>query len=192
MFLYRMAPLDSYYRNQPPQPMKVQIILLVLIFAALAAYWQLREVPPRIVVASSPELVMPVTLDDGTGPLYFKTPEAIVEEAAALIDKKDWRKLARYYDLSGSRVTRSTLDSGVFFMLRPSSQPPPLGALGERDPFIPGFKFLNTEPTKEADVTQVNLEMEIDQGGGPKQKVRSHFLTKKAKEGWQLLPSPAS
>ena len=64
-----------------------------------------------------------------------------------------------------------------------------LCGLGEREPFVPGFEFISTEAGKDPAVTVVHIGMEVEQGGGPKQKVRSQFLLKKHEQGWQLLPS---
>ncbi|MBE7494449.1 MAG: hypothetical protein HS117_05860 [Verrucomicrobiaceae bacterium] len=168
--------------------MKAQIFLLVLVIAAAAAYWVLRDAQPAIVELSS-SAPLPVVVDDN-GPLYFTTPEAAVTEAAKMMRDKAWRVLARYYDLSGTDIPRATLDSGVFFMVKVPDQPlpPPLAELGQREPFVPGFQFINTEPDKEPGVTIVHVGMEIDQGGGPKQKVRSQFRLRKHEQGWQLLP----
>ncbi|MBL9131011.1 MAG: hypothetical protein JNG86_07420 [Verrucomicrobiaceae bacterium] len=169
--------------------MKAQFLVLVLIIAAAAAYWFMRDTQPPVHEASLPAPI-PVFVDEN-GPLYFTSPESAVTEVTALMREKAWKKLARYYDLTGTSIPRATLDSGVFFMVKipDSPQPPALAGLGEREPFVPGFEFISTEAGKDPGVTVVHIGMEIEQGGGPKQKVRSQFLLKKHEQGWQLLPS---
>lgn len=172
--------------------MKAKFLFLMLILAAFAAYWFLRDAPVPLAEASSATTI-PVIVDEN-GPLYFPTPESAVTEATQMMRAKSWKQLARYYDLTGTSIPRATLDSGVFFMVKATvqPQPAPMAELGEREPFVPGFQFISAEPGKEPDVMVVHVGMEIDQGGGPKQKVRSQFQLKKHAQGWLLLPQPAA
>lgn len=177
--------------------MRALLLVLIALGAAAAAYWfQTRKPSPVVEVprpADAPsEPVVPVMIEE-TGPGYFESPQAAVTEATKLMKSKSWKQLSRYYDLDGSGVARSTLDSGVYFMTKVSDtpQPPPMGQLGDREPFPPGFQFVTMEPDKEPGVTLVTLGLEIDQGGGPKQKVMRQVRMKKHEQGWQFVPPAA-
>ncbi|MDP1592306.1 MAG: hypothetical protein Q8M07_31380 [Prosthecobacter sp.] len=120
------------------------------------------------------------------GPLYFSAPEVVVDEATTLLKARDWKMLARHYDLSDSKITQAELESGDYFQPKLKSEGQP-SFTGKR-PFPVGFKFIDVEKTDDAAVVRVNAGIEIDQGGGPKQRVRTSFLLKKSAQGWQLLP----
>lgn len=174
--------------------MRALLLVLIALGAAAAAYWFQTRKPSPVIDAPRPadapsEPVVPVVIEE-TGPGYFESPQAAVAEATKLMKSKSWKQLSRYYDLDGSGVARSTLDSGVYFMTKvpDTPQPPPLALLGDREPFPPGFQFVNTAPDKEPGVTLVNLAIEIDQAGGPKQKVTRQVRMKKHEQGWQFLP----
>lgn len=121
-------------------------------------------------------------------PLYFTTPEASVDQITTLLKAKDWSQLARHYDLTGSNLTRADIAREDYF------QPKTTGAgmpdFAGKKPFPIGFKLIDIEKTSDASVVVVNVGIEIDQGGGPKQRVRSSFRLRQSAAGWQLLPPP--
>jgi hypothetical protein len=124
----------------------------------------------------------------------FSSPQQAVQRIAELQAKQDWRGLARYYDLNGSDVRASALESGEYFGA-PAGRAAPGGlGMAHREPFTPGFKFDHTEPTDRADVMRVVVAMEIDQGAGsPRQRGFDHFLLRKTPTGdYKLLPRPAA
>ncbi|MGV3662416.1 MAG: hypothetical protein ACO1TE_19690 [Prosthecobacter sp.] len=120
------------------------------------------------------------------GPLYFATPEASVDQITALLKAKDWKQLARHYDLSGSKLTHAEIAREDYF--QPKTPGGGMPDFAEKKPFPIGFKFIEVEKTPDAAVVQVNVGIEIDQGGGPKQRARSSFRLRQSAAGWQLLP----
>lgn len=122
------------------------------------------------------------------GPLYFESPRAAVPGATPLLTAKDWPTLARYYDISGSRVERSSLENGSFFYSeRREGMQHPAGFSRYKHPFAPGFKFLRSEPAGEG-TQKVVVQVEIDEGGGLVQRGLSAFLMRRNAGGWQFLP----
>src|SRR5689334_18808522 len=67
----------------------------------------------------------------GESAAYFDFPQAAVPAINEMLQAHDWRRLARYYDLSGSGIDRASLDSGAFFQPVPSDRPAqPAGVSG--------------------------------------------------------------
>ncbi|MSP38632.1 MAG: hypothetical protein EXR70_09095 [Deltaproteobacteria bacterium] len=64
----------------------------------------------------------------------------------------------------------------------------PAGFWRYRHPFPPGFVFLTERPANERNVATIVVVREIDQGGGPAQKVLAEFQMRKSARGYQLLP----
>lgn len=116
-----------------------------------------------------------------TGPRRFSSPQEAVDEANVLLDARDWRGLARCYDLSlAPGVDIEELRSGRFFV-------------GGKTPFPPESDYLEAMPLGNPStlpcgwrVTTVRL---IDQGGGAKQRVTSDCWVIQRAEGWQFLPA---
>jgi len=134
-------------------------------------------------------LAMTLGLRAAEPPLYFPTAEKAVAVAEELVRQQDWKTLARYYDLTGSDAKLADLESGDFFVCkeRPANADP-MGFWKTKHPFPPGFKFAGIQATTSLDVLKVNVAIEIDQGGGPKQRSVQSFLLKKKGEGYQILP----
>ena len=121
--------------------------------------------------------------------LFFESPQKAVAAVADLLRAKDWKELARYYDLTDSGVARADLESGEFFCRKsPPADADQAGLWRWKHPFPPTFKFHKVEKTDAADVLEVTVVLEIDQGGGPIQKVLNSFLTRKSSAGFQILP----
>lgn len=120
---------------------------------------------------------------------YFTSPREAVTLVNELLRKEDWLTLSSYYDLSGSRVDRSELESGRFFVRSEGpSGPHPGGFSRYKHPFPPGFKFDRVRATEDPDVTVVVVSIEIDQGGSVKQRGVSEFKMRKSANGYQILP----
>ncbi len=117
---------------------------------------------------------------------FFDSPEQAVDRISDLLRKEDWATLARYYDLAGTGVDRSTLESGEFFIAR--ERPPiahPAGFWRYRHPFPPGFRYDSHEVT--GDVAVVRVSIAIDQGDGMNQRGMHVFRMKKSPHGWRIL-----
>lgn len=125
----------------------------------------------------------------GTEARYFSSPQEAVILATELLRKEDWKTLSRYYDLSGSQIDRRELESGRFFVgtERPEGAHPG-GFWRYRHPFPPGFMFDRVNATAGSSVIVVVVSIEIDQGGGVKQRGVSEFKMRKSQKGYQILP----
>lgn len=122
---------------------------------------------------------------------YFTSPEQAVTVATELLRKEDWQTLSRYYDLSGSRVDRQELESGRFFIrAEEPAGPHPGGFSRYKHPFPPGFKFDRVNATADPNVIVVVVSIEIDQGGGLKQRGLTEFKMRRSSNGYQILPPP--
>lgn len=124
-------------------------------------------------------------------PLYFATPQAAIETATPLLQAKNWARLARYYDLSGSAVAREELANGSFFYSdRVEGLQHPAGLSRYKHPFAPGFRFLRTEAGPQPGTWKVIAQIEIDQGAGlPPQRGLSAFLLRQSEHGYRFLPT---
>ena len=145
--------------------------------------------PVRLIFTVIAALLLRATGECADTPLYFESPEKAVPVITGLLKKQDWKTLSRYYDLVGSEVKRSDLESGEYFLRREKSvRPDPMGFSKYKHPFAPGFRFDHVEATSDPDVTRVVVSIEIDQGGGLKQRVLASFLLRKSAAGFQILP----
>jgi hypothetical protein len=132
--------------------------------------------------------------DTGTGPRRFSTPQEAVDEANVLLDGRDWKGLARCYDLSLTpRVDIEELRSGRFFV--DESAPATAGPTAVsryRQPFPPGSEFLEATPVGDPSalpcIWRVRTVRSIDQGGGAVQRVTRDCSMIERPEGWQFLP----
>ena len=125
------------------------------------------------------------------GTAFFTTPKDAVGEITVMLRAKDWPRLARYYDLTGTAIERKGLVSGEFFYRdrRPAAGHP-AGFWRYKHPFAPGFTFHHQEQTAVPNVVEVVLTVEIDQGGGMVQRGLSRFRMVRHPRGWQVLPPP--
>lgn len=119
----------------------------------------------------------------------FASPEVAVPAIDEMLRKEDWKGLAAYYDLEGSGVNRRDLESGKFFTRteRPADAHPGI-PWKIRHPFPPGYRFQSATPTADASVVEVTVMIEIDQGGGPKQRGLSSFRMRRSAAGYRILP----
>jgi len=120
---------------------------------------------------------------------YFSSPQEAVIVVTELLRKEDWVTLSSYYDLSDSKVDRRELESGRFFIRTETPPGPhPTGFWRYKHPFPPGFKFDRVNTTADPSVIVVVVSIEIDQGGGVKQRGVSEFKMRKSAKGYQILP----
>jgi hypothetical protein len=121
---------------------------------------------------------------------YFSSPAEAVEIINELLDKKNFKILAKYYDLSNSEIKLSELESGDFFIRkeRPGTAHP-AGFWRYKHPFAPGFTFNNVKATAKSAIYRVEVSISIDQGSNsPKQIGLSYFYMLKSDKGWKVLP----
>ncbi len=109
---------------------------------------------------------------------------------AELLRKEDFKTLANYYDLSGSDVQRSELESGDFFIRRKRPEVShPGGFWRYKHPFAPGFEYAGKHQGSRKGVFVIEVAVSIDQGAdSPVQMGRSFFYMVASEKGWQLLP----
>ncbi len=123
------------------------------------------------------------------GSRYFTAPQEAVIRISELLRNREWKTLSEYYDLYGSGVERDTLHKEEFFIRsEPPPNPDPAGLWRYRHPFPAGFVYLSDQATSDANILTVTVMREIDQGGGPKQRVLSNFKMRRSARGLQILP----
>lgn len=122
-------------------------------------------------------------------PRYFASPQQAVSAINDLLRKRDWPTLSRYYDLNGSAIDSTELESGHFFMRadRPVNADP-AGLWRYRQPFAPGSVFDHERSTEQSGVLSVVVAIEIDEGGGMKKRGLSEFKMRRSAAGYQLIP----
>jgi hypothetical protein len=121
---------------------------------------------------------------------YFSSPAEAVQIISELLEKKNFKVLAQYYDLSHSKVKRSELESGDFFIRK---ERPEIAHPAEfwryKHPFAPGFIFKSVQATAKETIYIVEVSISIDQGPeSPKQIGLSYFYMIKSDKGWKILP----
>ncbi len=121
---------------------------------------------------------------------YFASPEEAVQTITELLTKEDFKTLSAYYDLSGSNLIISDLESGEFFVRREKpAVAHPAGFWRYKHPFAPGFKYNSLQPTDRKGVYLVELIVVIVQGErAPSQVGTSGFYMIQSANGWQVLP----
>jgi hypothetical protein len=126
---------------------------------------------------------------DGTSSLYFTSPEQSVDQIKSLVGVAEWETLGRYYDLTGSGLTRAEVTREDFYVRKPPYAPAQPASIGRFKRLFPtAFTFESAEPGGAADTVIVTVGVAIDQGGGPVQRVRSSYRLRKSASGYQLLP----
>jgi hypothetical protein len=120
---------------------------------------------------------------------YFLSPQEAVAIITELLGKEDWATLSLYYDLSGTGIDRSELESGRFFVRseRPVNAHPGI-SWKYKQPFTPGFSLDHIESSRDPGVVTVVVSIEFDQGGGMKQRGVDSFKMRKTEKGYQVLP----
>ncbi len=121
---------------------------------------------------------------------YFASPEEAIPIIGKLLGKKDFKTLARYYDLTNSETKLSELESGEFFIrkMRPEVAHP-AESWRYKHPFAPGVTFSSIRSTPEDAVYMVEVSITIEQGlDFPDQVGLSYFYMVKSDKGWKVLP----
>ncbi len=128
----------------------------------------------------------------GRGNRYFADPASAVGEIAVMLRERNWARLAEYYDLSESPISRATLVSGDFFYTdeRPASAHPG-GFWHYKHPFAPGFTYRGCRELETPGVIEVVVGVDIDQGGGLVQRGMQAFLMRRTARGYQIMPHKA-
>ena len=121
---------------------------------------------------------------------YFSSPAEAIQIISELLERKNFKILARYYDLSNSEIKLSELESGDFFIRK---ERPEIAHPSEfwryKHPFAPGFKFKSVQATAKDAIYIVEVSISIDQGSdSPKQIGLSYFYMVKSDKGWKILP----
>ena len=121
---------------------------------------------------------------------YFSSPAESIPIITELLEKKNFKFLAGYYDLSNSEIKLSELESGDFFIRKERPEiAHPAGFWRYKHPFAPGFTFSNIRATKNKGIYIVKVSITIDQGpDAPEQIGLSYFYMVKSDNGWRILP----
>lgn len=121
---------------------------------------------------------------------YFASPEEAIPIISGLLGKKDFKTLARYYDLSESEIKLSELESGDFFIRKKRPEVAhPADFWRYKHPFAPGFTFSHVRSTPKDAVYMVEVSITIEQGlDRPEQVGLSYFYMVKSDKGWKVLP----
>ena len=121
---------------------------------------------------------------------YFSSPAEAIQIITELLEKTNFKILAKYYDLSNSEIKLSELESGDFFIRKERPEfAHPAGFWRYKHPFAPGFTFNRVQATAKDAVYVIEVSISIDQGSGsPKQIGLSYFYMLKSDKGWQILP----
>jgi hypothetical protein len=127
---------------------------------------------------------------DRSKTFYFSSPAEAIQIISELLEKKNFKTLARYYDLSHSEIKRSELESGNFFIQKDRPEiSHPAEFWRYKHPFAPGFKFKSVQAAAIEAIYIVEVAISIDQGSdSPKQIGLSYFYMLKSDKGWKILP----
>jgi hypothetical protein len=120
----------------------------------------------------------------------FSSPAEAISIITELLEKKNFKILARYYDLSNSEIKLSELESGDFFIRKERPEiAHPAGFWRYKHPFAPGYKFNSVQATARDGIYIVEVSISIDQGpDSPEQIGLSYFYMIKSDKGWKILP----
>jgi hypothetical protein len=121
---------------------------------------------------------------------FFSSPKEAVTIVSKFLKKNDFNNLADYYDLKDSKIKKSELVSGDFFIRKTRPEiSHPSGVWRYKHPFAPDYKYCGMRPTERKDVFIIEVNISIDQGEGiPDQEGFSFFYMRKSDKGWQVLP----
>jgi hypothetical protein len=130
------------------------------------------------------------TQKDLSNSYYFSSPSISIQIISELLVEKKFKILAKYYDLSNSKIKLSELESGDFFIQKERPEVAhPAGFWRYKHPFAPGFTFSSARVTANDAIYIIEVSISIDQGMDfPKQIGYSHFYMIKSEKGWKILP----
>jgi hypothetical protein len=121
---------------------------------------------------------------------YFSSPAEAIDIITDLLKKSNFKRLAKYYDLSSSGIKLSELESGDFFIrkVRPEFSHP-AGFYRYEHPFAPGFTLNSVQATAIDAVYLIEVSISLDQSSeSPDQIGLSYFYMVKSQNGWEVLP----
>ncbi len=121
---------------------------------------------------------------------YFSSPAEAIQIITELLKKKNYEILAKYYDLSHSKIKLSELESGAFFIRKERPEfSHPAGFWRYKHPFAPGFTLNRVQATAKDTVYVIEVSISIEQDSdSPSQIGLSHFYMVKSDKGWKVLP----
>ena len=121
---------------------------------------------------------------------YFSSPAEAIQIISELLEKKNFKILAKYYDLSNSEIKLSELESGDFFIRKERPEfAHPAGFWCYKHPFAPGFTLNRVRSTDKDAVYLIEVSISINQGSdSPEQIGLSYFYMVKSEKGWKVLP----
>ena len=133
-------------------------------------------------------------LTDSLKTYYFSSPAEAIQVISELLEKKNFKRLAKFYDLSKSEIKLSELESGDFFIRKDRPEiAHPAGFWRYKHPFAPGFKFKSIQATAKEAIYIVEVFISINQGSdSPKQNGLAYFYMVKSDKGWKILPDPVA
>ena len=116
---------------------------------------------------------------DGTA-AYFQSPETAVARATLLLERRDWRGLAAFYDLSGSTVAHSELLSGAYFT----------DASGQVvRPFPPGYRLLKVDRLGNSTLFAATVVGDLKTPGDVLSGKQLAFWLSHSPDGYRLVPN---
>ena len=123
------------------------------------------------------------------GPLsYFKTPQTAVLTTSRLLEERDWKKLAQFYDQKDSSVDYQTLLDGSYFRIDSKNR-------SLIRPFPPGYHYLKILGTEFEDVYEIVV---VEAADKEQHEAPGFFYLKRYPEGYRILtdrpskPGPGS
>ncbi len=121
---------------------------------------------------------------------YFSSPTEAIKQITRLLKKRNFKILAKYYDLSNSGIKLSELETGDFFIRKERPEfAHPAGFWCYKHPFAPGFTLNRVRSTDKDAVYLIEVSISINQGSdSPEQIGLSYFYMVKSEKGWKVLP----
>ncbi|TNE58280.1 MAG: hypothetical protein EP340_05850 [Alphaproteobacteria bacterium] len=116
---------------------------------------------------------------------FFTTPETAVRRINTILAANDWRQLSQYYELDGTDISKTELETGQFFIGDAQRLSDPRNYL---HPFPPGAQFYGVRQLEGSDIFEVDVLWEMDVPWAKKQKHVTRFHMKRFPEGYRLLP----
>ncbi|MBN1412098.1 MAG: hypothetical protein JW969_14740 [Spirochaetales bacterium] len=120
--------------------------------------------------------------------LCFNSVKEAVNIINRLLCRRDWVTLSAYYDLSNADIDIEDMKNGSFFIKNDKPENAHPGEFWRyKHPFAPGFQYEYHTETEDNRI-QVNVSMEIDEGGGMIRRGITTFTMIKLTEGYKILP----
>lgn len=153
-------------------------LLWAVIAAALFGFLWTRAGPPPVIA----EQMRAAGPDGATA--YFRSPEAAVAQINQLLAERNWMRLARYYDFTGSAVTPREITSGSYFLGEVAVPPEPAGPR----PFPQGYRFLYAEASELPGIVRVVVTARAVGEAAEAGTDETSFLMARSPEGYRIVP----